>query len=257
MSSKKEKIKDTINKINIYDIVNEEISRTIDQEIFPNLLTKLESVEEEKTQINEATYLTSKKFKQVSDYVSETTKQAHEKLYMNYVEAFNNVSNYLDTIPKGNSNSFSSAFRSAKLDEVKNLNAAFLHELYFSNCFDPNSQIHMDSKSFMRINRDFGSFDVWQKDFIATALSAGEGWVVLGYNMFLNKYVNAIIQGHDENVMLGLYPILVLDVWSHAYYRDFDIDKKSYIVAMMRSINWEIVESRIEKTEKIYQFIRD
>lgn len=249
------------NDVGTFGIGDEELKKIVNEE-----LTKLdilfdkrnESNTEEnvKNVIEESSFATAKKFKQVSDHISEKTKIAHEKLYVNYIEAFNKVSAQLDSVPRKDANSYTSAFKSMKVDEVHNLNGLWLHELYFSNCFDPHSQIHMDSKSFMRINRDFGEFNRWQKDFIASALSVGEGWVILGYHMFLNKYVNMIVEENDKSVMIGIYPVLVIDMFSHSYFRDFDIDKKSYIVTMMRQIDWNIVEERVERCEKIASVLR-
>ena len=143
-----------------------------------------------------------------------------------------------------------------KLDETYNLNSVWLHELYFANCFDPNSEIYMDSMAYLRLQRDFGTFDDWQKDFIACATSVGEGWAVCGYNIFLRKYVNTVISHHSGDVMLGLYPIVVVDMWSHSYYRDYLSDKKSYIIAQMKEINWNVVEDRLRKSESIAEVLK-
>ena len=131
------------------------------------------------------------------------------------------------------------------------MNATWLHELYFAATFDPRSDIEVDSKTFMRLERDFGSFDDWQRDFIACAMAAGEGWAVTGYNTYLRRYVNTVIGGHSNSVMLGLHPIIVLDMWSHSYYRDYLGDKQNYILSSMTSIDWAIVEDRLNVCEKI------
>lgn len=206
--------------------------------------------------LDEAFVHEPKPFKQVSEFVSQKTKSAHEELYKGYVETFNKVSSELDTVDRSNVNSRHSQYRSLKLDEVFNLNAIWLHELYFTNCFDPHSEITMDSMSYMRIERDFGTFDDWQKDFMACALSSKSGWAVMGYHTFLRKYVNVMIDEHTGNIPIGFYPIIVVDMWEHAYYRDYLNDKKSYLIAQMREFNWNIIEERVKKAEAVGQAVK-
>jgi len=205
--------------------------------------------------LNEAYVAQPKTFSQVSESLSDKTKSSHAELYKGYIESLNKVSSELDSISK-DSNSNYSQWRNAKIDETYNLNATWLHELYFANCFDPHSEIYMDSKVFMRLQRDWGSFEEWQKDFLATGQSSREGWVICGYNVFLKRFINTLVDLHSTNVMMGLIPVLVVDMWSHSYYKDYLRDKKSYLVAMMREINWNIVEDRVEKIIKLEEVMK-
>lgn len=208
--------------------------------------------------VTEAYVSKEKPFPQTSEFVSQKTKDSHESLYKSYIEKSNLISAELDSVSRNpeDVNAIHSRYRSLRIDETEALNAKWLHELYFANVFDPHSELFMESLSYMKLQRDFGDFEAWQKDFIATALSAGEGWAVCGYHMHLQRYVNTIVSQHSQNVMLGLYPIVVLDMFSHAYYRDYLTDKKSYIVAMMREINWSVVEERVKKAEAIAQVLK-
>ena len=206
--------------------------------------------------INESYVHEPKKFKQVTEFVTQKTKDAHVELYKGYIQSLNKVSSELDTANREESNPRHSAYRSLKLDESYNLNATWLHELYFANCFDPHSEIVMDSMAFIRLQRDFGTFDDWQRDFMACAMSAGNGWAVLGYHMFLKKYVNFMISHHSGDVPVGFYPVIVMDMWEHAYSRDYLDDKKSYLVAQMRELNWNIIEERVKKAEAIAEVIK-
>jgi len=206
--------------------------------------------------IQESYVAEPKQFKQVSEFVSQKAKNSHLELYKGYIESLNKVSSKLDTAERGDVNSRHSEYRSLKLDETYNLNGTWLHELYFANCFDPHSEIVMDSLSYLKIQRDFGTFDDWQRDFMACAQAAGNGWAVLGYHMFLKKYVNFIVTNHSGDVPVGFYPIVVLDMWEHAYYRDYLTDKKSYIVATMRELNWTVIEERFKKAEAIAQVMK-
>lgn len=197
-----------------------------------------------------------KPFKQVSELVSQKTKTSHAELYKGYVDSMNKVSAELDTADRSDPNPRHSEYRSLKIDEVFNLNAAWLHELYFANCFDPHSEVVMDSMAFLRIERDFGGFEDWQRDFMAAALSSQNGWAVMGYHMFLKKYVNVMIDGHSGHIPVGLYPVIVVDMWEHAYYRDYLNDKKSYLISQMREFNWNVIEERIKKADALGQVLK-
>ena len=215
-----------------------------------------ETVTSKLPKLDEAFVHEPKPFKQVSEFVSQKTKSAHEELYKGYVESFNKVSAELDTADRGNANPRHSQYRSLKVDETFNLNAMWLHELYFANCYDPHSEVTMDSLAYMRLERDFGTFDDWQKDFMACALASKAGWAVVGYHMFLRKYVNIMIDEHSGHVPVGFYPVIVVDMWEHAYYRDYLTDKKSYLIAQMRELNWNVIEDRFKKAEGIAQVVK-
>jgi Fe-Mn family superoxide dismutase len=206
--------------------------------------------------LNESYVAEPKQFKQVSEFVSQKTKDAHVEKYKNYLESLNKVSSALDTANRSDVNHRHSEYRSLKLDEVFNLNALWLHELYFSNCFDPHSEIVMDSMAYIRLQRDFGTFDDWQRDFMACALASKNGWAVCGYHTFLRKYVNFFVDDHTGNVPVGFYPLIVVDMWEHSYYRDYLNDAKSYLVAQMREFNWGVIEDRFKKAEGIHQVVK-
>ena len=194
-----------------------------------------------------------KQFRYVSEFVSQKAVGEHAELYTSYIDALNRASAELDSADRNTSNCNHSGFKSLKQDESFLLNAVWLHELYFANCFDPQSEITMDTKAYMKLQKDFGTFDDWQRDFSACAMASGEGWVVCGYNVFLKRYINTIVNSHSQNVMLGLIPLIVIDMWSHSYYRDYLNDKKSYLIAMMKELNWRIIEERFEKVEVLKQ----
>lgn len=197
-----------------------------------------------------------KPYNQVTEFVSQKTKDAHSAIYRDYLETLNRVSAELDTVSRGEADSRHSAYRGLKLDETYNLDSVWLHELYFSNCFDPHSEVYMDSKAYLRLERDFGTFEDWQKDFLACAMACGNGWAVCGYNMFLKRYVNTMVSNHSQDVMLGLYPLVVIDMHEHAYFKDYQTDKKSYAVAMMREFNWEVIEERFLKAEALHEVMK-
>ena len=201
--------------------------------------------------LDEAYVTQAKKYELSTELLSEKTKNSHQDILEAHVKKLNEVSAFLDTAERELADINNSKLRSLNEDEVYNLNAAFLHAYYFENIGDQNSVINMDSIAFMRLERDFGSFDAWQKDFIACALSSRNGWVVTVYNFFLNRYMNVVVDLHSKNVPFASYPIIVLDCWEHAYFRDYLSDKRSYIFAMMKELRWSRVEDRVKKAESM------
>lgn len=210
----------------------------------------------DKEELNEAFAAQPKTYNIVTDYLSQANIDNHKKLYADYVKRFNETSAKLDATDKSSANSNHSEYRSLKLDETFNMNGAYLHELYFANIASQASTITMDSLSFMRLNRDFGSFDAWQKDFIACGKSSRCGWVITYLNMYTQTYMNCFIDLHSEHVPTGMYPVIVMDMWQHAYYKDYLKDATTYLNAMMKQLRWEVIEKRIAKADKILQIIR-
>jgi len=201
--------------------------------------------------LDEAYVTQAKKYELSTELLSEKTKNSHQEILEDHVKKLNEVSAFLDTAERELAHNNNSKIRSLKQDEVYNLNASFLHAYYFENISDQNSVINMDSIAFMRLERDFGSFDAWQKDFIACALSSRHGWVVTVYNFFLNRYMNVVIDSHDKGIPIGSFPIIVIDCCEHAYFRDYLRDKRSFIFAMMKELRWSRIEERVKKVESM------
>jgi len=211
----------------------------------------LESPAQGTTQLSEAYVVEPKSYTLKTEFLSDKTKKARLDEFERFSKALNRVSAQLDTASRDAADTASSEFRSLKMDESHCINRAFLQTRFFSNIDDPKSQIGMDSITFMRLERDFGTFDEWQKDFIACGMSARSGYVVTSYNMMLRRYVNHVVDGSGCGLPVGTFPIVVLDVSEGAYYRDYVDDRKTYIVAMMKELNWEVIEDRVKKAERI------
>ena len=206
--------------------------------------------------INEAYVTQAGSFDLQTELLSSKTKKAHKELLEGYVKTLNKISSELDGVDKSSANLNNSAFRSLKMDETYNHNAAFLHGLYFENISDLNSSIGVDSITYMRLARDFGSFDAWQEDFVACCLSARNGWAVTAFNMHLGRHINTVIDLHSQSVMTGIFPVIVMDCWEHSYYRDYLKDRKSYVFGMMKELNWSVIDKRVKKSDAISKILR-
>mgnify|MGYP001388505838 CR=1 FL=1 len=204
-----------------------------------------------KEKLNESYVVQAKQYDLSTELLSDKNKKEHQQLLNKYADALNEVSVKLDTVSREEANLNFSEFRSLKIDEVYNMNAAYLHALFFENISDQRSVITMDSLAFMRLERDFGSFDAWQKDFVACAQSARNGWAVTVYSTMLKRYINIVIDLHHHNIPIAAYPVIVMDCWEHSYYRDYLSDRKTYVYGMMKELDWQEIEDRIKKAEKI------
>ena len=206
--------------------------------------------------INESLVAQQKRFDIKTDFLSDSSISNHLELYDGYIKTFNLISAKLDSADRKEVDHGVSDFKNLKHDETYNLNAAYLHELYFANIGDPNSQVTMDSLSYMRLSRDFGSFDAWQNDFIACCQSSRCGWAITYLNTYTQTLMNCVIDLHSQNVPAGMYPVIVMDMWQHSYYKDYLKDSKTYVNAMMKQFRWPVIEKRIAKSDKIAQILR-
>ena len=201
--------------------------------------------------LSEAYVTEPKQFNLRTELLSNATKKTQIQEFEEFVAALNRVSAELDGADREDASSKSSDFRSLKLNEVYCMNAAFLRALYFENISDLNSRITMDSLAFIRLERDFGTFDDWQKDFIACCSASRDGYAVTGYSVFLKRYMNFVIDEESKNVGIGVVPLIVMDMNVGAYFRDYLDDKKTYVLAMMKEFNWEQIEKRFTRAEKV------
>ena len=201
--------------------------------------------------LNEAYVVSSKDYDLNTDLLSKKAISANLRVMQAGIDNLNEISAKLDSADTSKANSSSSDFRNLKLDETYNINASFLSAYYFDNIADPTSKITMDSMAYMRLNRDFGTFDDWQKDFIACAMSSRDGWALTVYNCFLNRYMNVIVDSDNLSIPMNCYPVIVLNMAESMYFKDYLDDKRKYIFAMMKELNWDVVELRFKRAERL------
>lgn len=121
-----------------------------------------------------------------------------------------------------------------------------LHEYYFSNLTSGSSSLDKGSKLFNQIVRSFGSYESWKKDFIQVGLVRSVGWAILFQDPITGYLSNHWITLHEDGHPVGFQPILVMDVWEHAFMVDYKpSDRSKYIEAFFSNIAWEKVENRL------------
>ncbi|MBN2479529.1 MAG: superoxide dismutase [Parachlamydiales bacterium] len=163
----------------------------------------------------------------------------HIKLYEGYVKNTNLV---ISLLKKTDSSSY--VFGALKRRLGWEFDGMRLHEYYFENLSGDGK---IDKKSFKildKILEDFSSYENWKKEFINTGLIRGIGWVILYYDQKKQKLFNVWINEHDLGHLAGCTPLLIMDVWEHAYITQFGLDRKKYIDIYFQNINWKIVNDR-------------
>ncbi len=178
---------------------------------------------------------------------SDAQLAAHrDVLYQGYVKRLGEIESQLPAADRAGANAVFSSYRSLKVEEVFSLNGVILHELYFGN-LGPSGEA-MGQKTTEMITRDFGSVDAWKEDMIACGKSA-RGWALLAYSLYDGKLHNYVLDAHHLNVPALALPLLVVDVYEHAYMIDYGTDRAKYLADVYAHVRWEQVEKRVAWAE--------
>ncbi len=121
-----------------------------------------------------------------------------------------------------------------------------LHEFYFDN-LGGKTPLAKDSVLSRALVDQFGSYETWKKNFGDIAMMRGIGWVILCRDPQTGRLMNVWIAEHDLGHLAGAEPLLVLDVWEHAYLTQFGLDRAGYIDTFFKNIDWNVVQQRFEK----------
>jgi Fe-Mn family superoxide dismutase len=168
----------------------------------------------------------------------------HKTLYERYVAKRNEIAQKLHTVDRANQNRTYSPYRELKIEETYALNGSLLHELYFENMNKKPSNVGPQMNAL--IEQSFGSFDAFKQDLMAAAQCA-RGWVLTAYSIDDQRVHNFVLEEHNQKVPVLTIPLLVLDVYEHAYMIDFGIKITSYLDIFWENIDWNVVEQRINK----------
>jgi len=175
---------------------------------------------------------------------SETLLNNHFTLYQGYVT---NTNKLMDTL--------AAMLQDGKLGtpeyaELKRrmgfeFNGMRLHEYYFGNLGGKGAP-DKSGKLSQKLVEDFGSYENWEKDFKGTGTMRGIGWTILYQDNITGKLFNQWINEHETGHPAGCQPILVMDVFEHAFLTDYGLKRADYIEAFFKNINWAVVESRLK-----------
>jgi superoxide dismutase, Fe-Mn family len=175
---------------------------------------------------------------------SDTLLNNHFTLYKGYVTNTNKV---LDTLAAMVKEGKTGAYEFAELKRRLGweFNGMRLHEYYFEN-LGGKASLDQVGKLGKLIAANFGNYDTWLQDFKATAAMRGIGWAILYQDVTGGKLFNQWINEHDGGHPAGCQPLLVLDVFEHAYMIDYQLKRADYLEAFIKNINWTATESRIK-----------
>jgi Fe-Mn family superoxide dismutase len=173
---------------------------------------------------------------------SDDLLNIHFTLYQGYVANTNLIQNEINSL-RGESKVNFLLYSSLKRRLAWEFNGMRLHEMYFGNlggAGDPSV-----AKDLIPVlAKQYGSYELWKKDFIQTGLMRGIGWAILCRDNDTGKLFNIWINEHDVGQLTSSTPLLIMDVFEHAYITQYRLDRAKYIDAFFANIDWAIVGKR-------------
>ena len=175
---------------------------------------------------------------------SETLLKNHFTLYQGYVTNTNKVMDLLASMVK------EGKVGTPEYSELKRrmgfeFNGMRLHEYYFGN-IGGKGILDEVGKLGNKLTEDFGSYQDWERDFKGTGTMRGIGWAILYQDNVTGRLINQWINEHEVGHPAGCIPILVMDVFEHAFITDYGLKRADYIEAFFKNVNWEVAEERLK-----------
>ena len=177
------------------------------------------------------------------DFLSERQLAEHYSLYNGYVNKLNETRARMQSADKTAANQTLSELRSLKRAETFALNGIKLHESYFEGMANPTKP---SEKVMSLLNKSFNSFDDFKEEFKATALAV-RGWVIMAYDLDEGKLRIFGADSHDNGAVWNCIPLLILDVYEHAYFMDYGAARKKYSESFMEKIDWSYANKVADK----------
>ena len=179
------------------------------------------------------------------DGFSETLLNNHFTLYKGYVTNTNKLMDSLAALVqegKGGTPEYSELKRRMGFE----FNGMRLHEYYFGN-LGGEAPLDKSGNLAKKVADAFGSYDAWEQDFKATGAMRGIGWTILYQDSVTGGLFNQWINEHEVGHFAGCIPVLVMDVFEHAFITDYGLKRADYIEVFFKNINWDVAESRLLK----------
>lgn len=182
---------------------------------------------------------------------SDQLLKNHFTLYQGYVNNTNKLLEILSTFLKEGKTA------TPEYSELKRrfgweFNGMRLHEFYFRNMKKDGSKLGLNSNLFKKIMEDFGTYENWERDFKAVGAMRGIGWAILYYDPEAKQLLNVWINEHDLGHLSGAVPLLIMDVFEHAFMIDYGLKRADYIEAFFKAIDWKIVSERFDRSSVTY-----
>jgi Fe-Mn family superoxide dismutase len=175
-------------------------------------------------------------------------KLHHDIHHQSYVTGLNNALKKLADARAANDFSL---VKHWERDSAFHGSGHFLHVVFWQNMAAAGSTSPSNVVT-RALADDFGSMDAFKAQFTAASAAVeGSGWGILGYQPMGKKLVILQAEKHQNLTQWGIIPILVLDVWEHAYYLKYQNKRADYIKAWWNVVNWMNVESRMMAARRI------
>jgi len=174
---------------------------------------------------------------------SETLLKNHFTLYQGYVTNTNKLSELLGTMLK-EGRAGTPEYAELKRRFGFEFNGMRLHEYYFEN-LGGKGPVDKSSALGKKLDDTLFSCETGEQDFRATGAMRGIGWVVLYQDNITGGLFNTWINEHEVGHLSGCRPIVVMDVFEHAYMLDYGLKRADYIEAFFKNINWDVVGKRL------------
>jgi superoxide dismutase, Fe-Mn family len=191
--------------------------------------------------------------------ISDRTLEMHFKLYEGYVKETNRLMDKLSHYSKNGSidppdiEVYSELTRRLGYE----YNGMLLHEYYFGNLKRAgNGDPRQRSRFYQAADESFGRYENWKRDFVNKGNMRGVGWVICYQDPSRGRLTNHWISLHEIGNVVGFRPVLVMDVWEHAFLLDYKPgDRAKYVDAFFANIDWDIVDDRLQiDTPERYEF---
>jgi Fe-Mn family superoxide dismutase len=183
------------------------------------------------------------------DGISEEQIAQHWALYEGYLKNAAALREKLGLLSKVEN--FGPEFTELKRRWAFEANGVILHELYFENLKRGGGAPAGEVAKLLK--EEFGGFAAWKKDFVAVGKMRGIGWSILYLDPRARTLTNAWIESHEDGHPAGAAPLLVMDVWEHAYMVDWGASGRGdYIDAFFKNVDWAKVESRFHAALNAY-----
>ena len=192
------------------------------------------------------------KYKELKGLSEKQLAEHHDVLYAGYVKKMGEIEDKLKNVDLSSANATHSDLRELKMEETFAINGVKLHEGYFENMTDSPKQglgqilTQTLLEIIKMIERDFGSYENWEKEFKAMGLAA-RGWVILGYDIDEKRLKNVLCDSHNQGGVWNMVALLIMDVYEHAYFLDYATARKAYIESFFLNIDWNFVNSLLLK----------
>lgn len=178
------------------------------------------------------------------DGISQKQLDVHIKLYEGYVKFLNTLDDVqTDLIKDNEKNTYA-------LSEVTRrigfeFNGMRMHEHYFNQWEGPSTPLGAGTPLGDALIVQYGSLDLWMARFRGVAMMRGIGWAVLSYDHVGKHFINHFVADHELGQLGNTTPILVLDMWEHAYMVDYvPAEKVKYVDAFFKNLNGSVVDNR-------------